>query len=88
MNNEESRSEQRCLTVREYLNTLQNALCTAFAQADGTTQFSLDAWERSGGVDALAGNGVTAVLEDGTLFERGGVALSDVRGTKLPPAAR
>jgi coproporphyrinogen III oxidase len=73
--------------VRGYLSGLQDELCAAFAAADGRSQFAKDPWTRAGGEDALAGEGVTAVLEDGALFERGGVALSDVRGTKLPPAA-
>ena len=72
--------------VRAYLGQLQEELCGAFAVADGRAQFSKDPWVRAG-TEALAGEGVTAVLEDGALFERGGVALSDVRGTKLPPAA-
>ena len=75
------------MAVRAYLGALQDELCGAFAAADGTQAFSKDPWERAGSAETLAGNGVTAVLEDGALFERGGVALSDVRGTKLPPAA-
>ena len=83
----ESASETRSAAVRAYLGELQNDLCAAFAAADGSRDFSRDPWERAGSMDALAGEGVTAVLEDGALFERGGVALSDVRGTRLPPAA-
>ena len=75
------------MAVRSYLGTLQDELCSAFAVADGSREFSRDPWERAGSAEALAGNGVTAVLEGGALFERGGVALSDVRGSKLPPAA-
>ena len=59
----------------------------AFSAADGTRRFEKDSWRRSGDGAALAGEGITAVLEEGALFERGGVALSDVRGEKLPPAA-
>ena len=80
-------SEERSSAVRSYLGALQDELCGAFATADGTREFLRDRWERAGDADALAGDGITAVLEDGALFERGGVALSDVRGTKLPPAA-
>ncbi len=80
-------SETRATAVRAFLGALQDELCREFAAADGTREFLRDRWERAGGADALAGDGVTAVLEDGALFERGGVALSDVRGTKLPPAA-
>jgi coproporphyrinogen III oxidase len=79
--------EDRSAQVRAYLGSLQDELCGAFAAADGRREFQRDAWQRAGSADVLAGVGVTAVLEDGALFERGGVALSDVRGTKLPPAA-
>jgi coproporphyrinogen III oxidase len=80
-------SEPRSEAVRSYLGALQNELCSVFAAADGTREFLKDPWQRPAGDDALAGSGFTAVLEDGALFERGGVALSDVQGTKLPPAA-
>jgi coproporphyrinogen III oxidase len=80
-------NEQRCAAVRGYLSQLQDELCAAFATADGSRAFVRDAWTRDPGGEALAGAGVTAVLEDGAVFERGGVALSDVRGAKLPPAA-
>jgi coproporphyrinogen III oxidase len=80
-------SEQRCAAVRACLGELQVELCAAFGAADGARGFEKDAWERSGEGAALAGEGITAVLEDGALYERGGVALSDVRGEKLPPAA-
>jgi coproporphyrinogen III oxidase len=79
--------DERATQVRALLGALQEELCREFAAADGTREFRRDPWQRSGGAEALAGDGVTAVLEDGALFERGGVALSDVRGTRLPPAA-
>jgi coproporphyrinogen III oxidase len=77
----------RSEAVRSYLGALQDDLCRAFASADGTREFSRDPWQRPAGEEALAGEGITAVLEGGELFERGGVALSDVQGRKLPPAA-
>jgi coproporphyrinogen III oxidase len=80
-------SEQRSAAVREYLGSLQDQLCIAFGAADGGGGFQRNSWTRAAGSEALAGDGVTAVLEDGALFERGGVALSDVRGSHLPPAA-
>ena len=79
--------EQRSRAVREYLGTLQDDLCREFGRLDGTQSFVRDVWERGAASSALAGNGITAVLEGGGLFERGGVALSDVQGTHLPPAA-
>ena len=84
---EAAATEARAAAVRAFLGTLQDELCSTFAAADGARGFSPDRWQRPGGSESLAGEGITAVLEDGALFERGGVALSDVRGTKLPPAA-
>ncbi|HVO00015.1 MAG TPA: oxygen-dependent coproporphyrinogen oxidase [Steroidobacteraceae bacterium] len=80
-------AERRAGEVRAFLGALQDELCSGFAAADGVRAFARDPWQRAGGAETLAGDGITAVLEDGALFERGGVALSDVRGTKLPPAA-
>ena len=73
----------------EFLQSLQTALCEAFERADGTCRFLLDRWERTaaGADGGLGGRGLTAVLEGGALFERAGVAFSDVTGTRLPPAA-
>lgn len=45
-----------------------------------------DEWQRPPGGN-LEGRGVTCILEGGGLFERAGVAMSDVRGKTLPPAA-
>jgi coproporphyrinogen III oxidase len=73
--------------VRERLTALQSEICGAFEALDTTAGFQLDRWERSGVESGLAGRGVTAVLEGGALFERAGVALSDVSGARMPPAA-
>jgi coproporphyrinogen III oxidase len=80
-------NEHSCAAVRGYLGAFQDELCAAFAAADGSRAFAKDPWTRAEGAELLAGEGVTAVLEDGALFERAGVSLSDVRGTRLPPAA-
>jgi len=79
--------------VRERLASLQSEICRAFERQDGG-RFLEDAWERGGdgaaGASAgstLAGRGLTCVLENGVLFERAGVALSDIAGSQMPPAA-
>jgi coproporphyrinogen III oxidase len=70
------------------LQVIQARLCGRLEAADGTQTFLRDAWERhSGDASGLTGRGVTAVLEGGTVLERAGVALSDVSGNQLPPAA-
>lgn len=73
--------------IRRLLEGVQNDLCSAFESLESGRRFERDAWERPGGSNALAGSGVTALLEGGEVFERAGVALSDVRGERMPPAA-
>ena len=80
-------SEARSQAVYDYLQQLQSELCASFSGADFGGEFLRDVWQREGSEQALSGRGVTAVQENGTVFERAGVALSDVRGNKLPPAA-
>jgi coproporphyrinogen III oxidase len=80
-------NEQRAEIVQHRLMALQSELCRAFEAEEPESQFLKDAWERRGQDSPLAGRGVTAILEGGALFERAGVAFSDVRGTQLPPAA-
>jgi len=65
--------EARAADVRAFLGALQEELCDEFAAADGTREFLRDPWQRKRTDDALAGDGITAVLEGGALFERGGV---------------
>ena len=68
--------------VEIYLRDLQNRICAAFEQLDGTAKFQHDVWTRPEG-----GGGESRVLADGAVFERAGVNFSDVSGAKLPPAA-
>lgn len=68
--------------VETFLRELQQRYCTAFERIDGTARFSRDEWERAEG-----GGGVSRVLAEGAVFERGGVGFSMVSGTKLPPSA-
>ena len=68
--------------VETYLRDLQNRICAAFEQLDGTAKFQHDVWTRPEG-----GGGESRVLADGAVFERAGVNFSDVSGAKLPPAA-
>ncbi len=50
-------------------------------------RFRLDSWRRDGASGTLAGQGASMVLEEGRVFERAAVNLSDVRGARLPPTA-
>jgi coproporphyrinogen III oxidase len=67
--------------VKNYLLDLQQRIVDALQTLDGAA-FRSDAWEREAG-----GGGITCILEEGKLFERGGVAFSHVLGDKLPPSA-
>jgi coproporphyrinogen III oxidase len=68
--------------VRDWLAGLQERLCLALEEADGSGRFALDAWQRAEG-----GGGRTRVLKDGAVFEQGGVNFSQVHGERLPPSA-
>jgi len=70
--------------VRDYLLSLQDNICQQLEMVDGQEKFVEDAWERT---DGLAGGGRTRVLNDGAVFEQGGVNFSHVRGTSMPASA-
>jgi len=67
--------------VKRYLQDLQLRIVTALEQADGKP-FATDSWQRQEG-----GGGVSRVIEEGNVFERGGVNFSHVVGKSLPPSA-
>jgi coproporphyrinogen III oxidase len=72
-------------SVREYLLGLQQRIVSKFETLDGKP-FLRDAWEKP--ADApLGGGGLTRIIEEGNLLERGGVGFSHVVGKKLPPSA-
>jgi len=67
--------------VRTYFTGLQARIVAALEALEGHA-FRHDPWERAEG-----GGGLTCVLEEGNVFERGGVNFSRVRGARLPPSA-
>jgi coproporphyrinogen III oxidase len=67
--------------VHQFLSSLQERIVAALEALDGQ-RFRRDAWQRAEG-----GGGITRVMEDGGIFERGGVNLSRVQGKALPPSA-
>jgi coproporphyrinogen III oxidase len=71
--------------VRAYLLGLQARIVAAFEQ-EGGDAFLLDAWQREPG-GALEGDGVSRLVEGGTLLERGGCGFSHVKGRALPASA-
>lgn len=80
-------SQARSQAVHAYLLQLQDALCAEFSGEAFGGEFQRDIWQRETGEHTLSGQGITAVQEGGVVLERAGVALSDVQGDKLPPAA-
>jgi len=67
--------------VKTYLLDLQERIINLLEKTDGNA-FLRDAWQRPEG-----GEGLTCVIEEGNVFERGGVNFSHVRGQKLPASA-
>jgi coproporphyrinogen III oxidase len=68
--------------VLDYLQGLQDQICSALEEVDGSARFRSDRWQRAEG-----GGGDTRVLRDGAVFEQAGVNFSHVTGSKLPPSA-
>ncbi len=73
------------MTVSAYLRDLQTRITGTIAALDGTA-FLSDAWQKPPG-EALQGQGITQILEGGTIFERAGCGFSHVTGPALPPSA-
>ncbi|HBK82422.1 MAG TPA: oxygen-dependent coproporphyrinogen oxidase [Flavobacterium sp.] len=61
-----------------YIQNLQDQICKGLEVMDGSAKFREDLWDRPEG-----GGGRTRVIENGTVFEKGGVNISAVHG-KLP----
>ncbi|MBO6849459.1 MAG: oxygen-dependent coproporphyrinogen oxidase [Marinobacter sp.] len=68
--------------VKQYLLTLQETIAQRLGAVDGEATFITDAWDRPEG-----GGGVSRVLTDGAVFEKGGVNFSHVMGDTMPPSA-
>ncbi|MBX3667918.1 MAG: oxygen-dependent coproporphyrinogen oxidase [Rhodocyclaceae bacterium] len=71
--------------VRAWLGDLQERIVERLQAQDGKP-FLRDAWQR-GANERLQGGGVSRLVEEGNLFERGGCNFSDVQGAALPPSA-
>ena len=71
--------------VRTFLTGLQERITNAIAEVDGKP-FANDEWLKEPG-EALQGNGITKIMEQGSVFERAGCGFSQVRGLQLPPSA-
>ena len=62
----------------KYLHELQDTITSKLEMIDGSSVFKEDIWKRNEG-----GGGRTRIIENGAIFEKGGVNISGVHG-KLP----
>ena len=67
---------------QSYIHSLQDEICEGIEGMDSVEKFQEDRWQREGG-----GGGITRVISNGRLFEKGGVNTSVVHG-KLSPLAQ
>jgi len=58
-----------------YIQQLQDSITSKLEELDGTAKFQQDLWKRKEG-----GGGRTRVIENGKVFEKGGVNISKVHG--------
>ncbi|KAH6642621.1 coproporphyrinogen III oxidase [Boeremia exigua] len=68
------------LRMEQFIKQHQKQIVSELEKVDGT-KFTIDSWQRPEG-----GGGITCVLQDGKVFEKGGVNTSVVYG-RLPRAA-
>ncbi|HET9132634.1 MAG TPA: coproporphyrinogen III oxidase, partial [Terriglobia bacterium] len=62
-----------------FIHAYQDHLCKIFEGEDGHAKFSTDKWERADG-----GGGITRIIENGRVIEKGGVNTSVVHGKVTP----
>jgi coproporphyrinogen III oxidase len=68
--------------VKDYLMNLQDVICQHLEAVDGGASFVEDSWERTEG-----GGGRSRILQQGNVFEQGGVNFSHVFGAQMPASA-
>ncbi|MAI94338.1 MAG: oxygen-dependent coproporphyrinogen oxidase [Halieaceae bacterium] len=68
--------------VEAYLKSLQIRICDALSVIDGNREFTTESWERPEG-----GGGISRVLAEGDVIEKGGVNFSNVMGAEMPASA-
>lgn len=69
--------------IRDWFIELQNSICTQLEAADEKGKFISDPWQRSGG-----GGGITRVISEGHIIEKGGVNFSAVWGKTPEPVLK
>tara|TARA_R110001592_G_scaffold359340_2_gene665582 strand:- start:8070 stop:8972 length:903 start_codon:yes stop_codon:yes gene_type:complete len=66
-------------TIAEEFKRIQASICSGLEALDGKAKFASDLWNRPGG-----GGGDTRVIQNGEVFEKGGVNFSAVHGETTP----
>lgn len=72
--------------VRTYLLHLQESIIDGIRHYE-TCDFLDDIWQKPVDSPGIQGGGLTRIVEEGQLLERGGIGFSHVRGQQLPPSA-
>ena len=68
--------------VKEFLLQLQENVCNGIEGLESVAEFKSDKWDREEG-----GSGISRVIRDGDIFEKGGVNFSHVFGKSMPASA-
>ena len=69
--------------IRDWFVGLQDRICKQLEEADGKAIFISDPWQRKGG-----GGGISRVISDGNIIEKGGVNFSAVWGKTPEPVLK
>ena len=69
--------------VKKYLIGLQQSICSEVELIEGGAKFAQDSWTR----DDNRGSGLTNILSNGNIFEKGGINYSIITGDKMPKSA-
>ncbi|SET39294.1 oxygen-dependent coproporphyrinogen oxidase [Thorsellia anophelis] len=77
-----SEAEIKINEIKDFFMSLQDKLCLELAKVDGEKTFKEEQWVREDG-----GGGRSRVIQDGRIFEQGGVNFSHVFGESMPASA-
>lgn len=78
----QTQPHEHLTAVQQFLQQLQDSICSSLESADGKAKFVEDAWQREEG-----GGGKSRVLTGGAVFEQAGVNYSHVFGANMPASA-
>ena len=78
----QTQPHEHLTAVQQFLQQLQDSICSSLESADGKAKFVEDAWQRAEG-----GGGKSRVLTGGAVFEQAGVNYSHVFGANMPASA-